>query len=92
MPLDMIFTKTGDRQYQISKYAYHVRPEEEGRKHLDHLLSIYKDLPAWESRKAELRKCFLEQLGLSPLPKKTPLNPIYTPKEKWMVTLLRMWL
>ncbi len=81
-PLDMIFTKTGEKQYQISKYAYHVRPVEEGKKHLDQLLSLYKDLPAWESRKAELRKCFLEQMGLSPLPKKTPLNPIYTPKRK----------
>jgi dienelactone hydrolase len=82
LPLDMNFTKTGDKSYQISKYAYHIRPVEEGRKHLDQLLSIYKDLPAWESRKAELRKCFLEQMNLSPLPKKTPLNPIYTPKRK----------
>ena len=68
LPLDMIFTKSGEKQYQISKYAYHVRPVEEGKKHLDQLLSLYKDLPDWESRKAELRKCFLEQMGLSPLP------------------------
>ena len=81
-PLDMIFTKTGEKQYQISKYAYHVRPVDEGKKHLEQLISLYKDLPAWESRKAELRKCFLEQMGLAPLPKKTPLNPIYTPKRK----------
>ena len=82
LPLDMIFTKTAENSYQISKYAYHVRPVEEGKKHLDLLLSLYKDLPAWELRKAELRKCFLDQLNLSPLPKKTPLNPIYTPKRK----------
>ena len=81
-PLDMIFTKTGENQYQISKYAYHLRPVEEGKKHLDQLIALYNDLPAWESRKAELRKCFLEQMELSPLPKKTPLNPIYTPKRK----------
>jgi dienelactone hydrolase len=81
-PLDMIFTKTGEKQYQISKYAYHVRPVDEGMKHLEQLISLYKDLPAWESRKAELRKCFLEQMGLAPLPKKTPLNPVYTPKRK----------
>jgi dienelactone hydrolase len=82
LPLNMIFTKTGDKEYQISEYAYHVRPVEEGKKHLDLLLSIYKDLPAWESRKNELKKCFLEQMNLSPFPKKTPLNPIYTPKRK----------
>ena len=81
-PLDMIFTKTGDKIYQVTKYAYHVRPVEEGKKDLDQLLSLYKDLPAWESRKAELRKCFLSQMNLSPLPKRTPLNPIYTPKRK----------
>jgi dienelactone hydrolase len=82
LPLDMIFTKTGEKQYQISKYANYIRPVNEGKKHLGQLLSLYKDLPAWESRKAELRKCFLEQMGLSPLPNKTQLNPIYTPKRK----------
>jgi dienelactone hydrolase len=82
LPLDMVFTRTGEKNYEISKYTYNERPVEEGKKHLDKLLSIYKDLPAWESRKAGLRKCFLEQMNLSPLPKKTPLNPIYTPKRK----------
>lgn len=82
LPLDMIFTKTGEKSYQIDKYVYHERPVEEGKKHLDQLLTIYKDLPAWESRKNELRKCFLEQMNLSPFPKKTPLKPIYTPKRK----------
>lgn len=82
LPLDMVFTKTGDNTYQISKYAYHIRPVEEGKKHLDHLLSLYSDLSAWESRKAELRECFLKEMNLSPLPRKTPLNPIYTQKRK----------
>ena len=82
MPLDMVFQKTGNKVYQVTKYTYYQRPVEEGKKHLDQLLSSYPVLPAWESRKAELRKCFLEQLRLTPLPKKTPLNPIYTPKRK----------
>ncbi len=82
LPLDMVFTKTGEKRYLVSKYAYNVRPVEEGKKHLDQLLSLYKDLPAWESRKSELRKCFLGQMNLSPLPKKTPLNPIYTSKKE----------
>lgn len=82
MPLDMVFEETGNKVYQVSKYTYYQRPVEEGKKHLDQLLSLYKDLPAWESRKAALRKCFLEKMNLSPLPKKTPLNPIYTPKRK----------
>ena len=31
-PLDMIFTKNGEKSYQVTKYAYHVRPVEEGKK------------------------------------------------------------
>jgi hypothetical protein len=83
LPLDMIFQKTGDAVYQVSKYAYHQRPVEEGRKHLERLLASYPTQAAWDLRKAELRNCFLQQLGLTPMPKKTPLNPIYTEKRKF---------
>ncbi len=83
MPLDMIFQKTGENIYQVSKYTYYQRPSEEGRKHLDKLLSGYPNVQLWEARKAELRKCFLEQLGLTPMPEKTPLNPVYTPIRKF---------
>jgi hypothetical protein len=78
MPLDMIFQKKGENSYQISKYSYWQKPVEEGKKHLEQLLASYTTLPLWEARKTELRKCFFEQLGLSPLPKKTPLNPVFT--------------
>jgi hypothetical protein len=81
MPLDMIFEKTGDNIYRISKYVYSQRPVEEGKRHLDQLLASYISVQAWEARKTDLRKCFFEQLRLSPLPKKTPLNPIFTPKR-----------
>lgn len=83
MPLDMIFQKTGENVYQVSKYAYHLRPVDEGKKHLDKLLASYPDKNIWENRKAELRKCFLEQLGLSPMPSKTPLNPVITQIRKF---------
>jgi dienelactone hydrolase len=81
-PLDLIFTKTGEREYQISNYVYYQRPPEEGKKHLDRLLASYPSLMTWEYRKSELRKCMLHEMNLDPLPKKTPLNPIYTPKRK----------
>lgn len=83
MPLDLIFQKTGDRTYQISRFTYYQRNPEEGKKHLDKLLSGYTSLQTWESRKSELRKCFYEQLNLSPMPEKTPLNPVFTPKRKF---------
>ncbi|MBW6502379.1 MAG: hypothetical protein K0B05_13395 [Bacteroidales bacterium] len=78
MPLDMIFEKTDGDTFRISRYAYHQRPVEEGRKHLDQLLSLYPDPDSWEKRKEELRRCILEQAGLSPMPAGTPLNPIHS--------------
>jgi hypothetical protein len=80
-PFDLIFQKTGDNVYQISKFEYYRKSTEEGKKHLDKLLASYPTVKEWELRKAELRKCFLVQLRLSPLPKKTPLNPIFTAKR-----------
>jgi dienelactone hydrolase len=82
MPLDLIFEKTGEKVYSISRFIYYQRPVGEGQKHLDKLLTLYPALPDWENRKNELRECFLKQLNLTPLPKKTPLNPVYTPLRK----------
>lgn len=81
MSLDMVFQKKSDKVYTIAKFEYYRKPFEEGKRHLDQLLASYPTVQDWELRKAELRKCFFEQLRLSPLPKKTPLNPIITPKR-----------
>jgi len=83
LPLDLTFRKNSEGVYEIRAYRYYERPVEEGQKHLDQLLASYPDKDLWEARKVELRKCFLEQMQLSPLPKKTPLNPIYTVKRKY---------
>ena len=82
-PADFIFQKKNDTVYQVSKYEYWHKTPAEGKQHLDQLLAGYSSLSAWELRKTELRKCFLEQLRLSPLPRKTALNPIYTPVRKF---------
>jgi dienelactone hydrolase len=81
MPLDLVFQKNSNNIYQIAKFEYYRKTSEEGKKHLDQLLATYPTLQDWENRKTGLRSCFFEQLKLSPLPKKTPLNPIYTPKR-----------
>lgn len=80
-PADMVFQKKSDNVYTIVKFEYYRKPSEEGKRHLDKLLASYPTVADWEKRKVELRKCFLEQMRLFPLPKKTPLNPIYTPKR-----------
>jgi dienelactone hydrolase len=81
MPLDLVFQKKNNNTYQITKFEYYRKTSEEGKIHLDQLLASYPSLQDWEHRKTGLRSCFFEQLRLSPLPKKTPLNPIFTPKR-----------
>jgi dienelactone hydrolase len=81
LPLDMVFQKKEGNVYEVSKFVYYMRSPEDGEKHLNQLLASYPTVSDWEKRKAVLRSCFLEQLKLSPLPKKTPLNPIFTKKR-----------
>ena len=83
LPLDLVYEKTAEGVYQISRFSYYQRPVEEGKKHLEQLLASYPTLRQWETRKAELRKCFLEQLQLSPFPKKTPFKPVITNPRKY---------
>ena len=83
LPFDMVWEKTGDNRFQVSRFNYYQRPVEEGKKHLAQLLAAYPELSMWEARKSELRKCFLEQLQLSPFPEKTPFNPIITAVRKY---------
>ncbi len=80
-PLDLVFQKTSENVYQIAGFEYYRRPAAEGKKHLEQLLAAYPEVKLWDQRKAALRSCFLEQMNLEPLPRKTPLNPVYTPKR-----------
>jgi len=82
MPLDLVFEKMGVDTYSVNRFVYYQRPVEEGRKHLEKLLTLYPVLSDWENRKTELRNCILIRIGLSPMPEKTPLNPVYTPVRK----------
>ena len=75
-PLELFYSKTDEKQYEISKWEYFRRPFEEGRKHLAALSASYPTLEKWEARKAAVRKNILEKVGLSPLPRRNPLNPI----------------
>jgi len=83
LPLDLVYEKTSENAYQISRFNYYQRPVEEGRKHLEQFLAYCTTPQIWESRKAQLRECFLMQLKLSPFPRKTPFNPIVTPARKY---------
>jgi dienelactone hydrolase len=79
-PLDLIYHVSGKNTYEITQYEYYRRSEEEGRKHLDELLTAYPNADAFNKRKNELRKCILKALGINEYAKRTALNPIVKPK------------
>lgn len=80
-PLDMIYTKTGDRAYLVEAFQYHRRPVDEGRKHLEQLSALFSDQTTWEARKKELQACMREKLNISPFPEFNNLNCIYAKKR-----------
>jgi dienelactone hydrolase len=82
-PQDLVFSKNASGVYEISPFQYHKRTVEEGRKHLEKLLSLYPDLQSWQQRKQEVQECIRTTLLLNSFPPKNPLNPIFTPKRKY---------
>jgi len=48
----------------------------EGRLELDRIAEKIPDLDAWNLRRVKVREGILQGAGLSPLPEKTPLNPL----------------
>ena len=73
-PFDLRFEKNGDT-YEIKKFEYSNVSVQEGKEHLDLLLSSYNNSIDWEKRKVEIKSNILKKSGLSPMPQKTPLNP-----------------
>jgi len=57
------------------------RSEEEGKKHLEQLLKAYPDAESFNKRRAELRQCIADALGIDLNAQKTPLNPILRNKK-----------
>ncbi|HKJ41822.1 MAG TPA: acetylxylan esterase [Sunxiuqinia sp.] len=79
---DYVYEKQDDGSYKITKFRYSRRPVEEGRKDLQRLLSLYTDSTAFKVRRKQLRKCMMEALQLSPMPKSPGGEPIITNKRK----------
>ncbi len=80
-PLDLVYREVDNNTFEISELEYYRRSEEEGKKHLDALLSAYSNAGAFDKRKAELRECILKTLGINKFSRRTPLNPIYSDKK-----------
>lgn len=80
-PLDLgYYFEPSLKQYRITPYEYYRRSEEDGKKELDYLLTLYSNAEQFDKRKAELRKCIEHALGINLSIKRTPLNPIIRSK------------
>lgn len=61
---DYKFVKQGEKVYKLKSYEYPRRTDEDGKKMLAYLNTLYGDKQAWETRAACLRKEARERLGI----------------------------
>lgn len=54
MPFDFKFVKQSDTKYKIKPYEPHRRTEDDGRKLIAYLSSLYSDKASWEARRDSL--------------------------------------
>ncbi|MDD3586705.1 MAG: hypothetical protein PHQ75_05940 [Thermoguttaceae bacterium] len=80
-PLDLSFEKTDAHTYRVFEPWYYIRPELEGKAHLDRILKQFPNKAAWELRRQNVCKAILKTLDLDPLPRQNPQNLITTEKR-----------
>lgn len=81
LPLNLVYYKENDGTYEVSRFEYYRRSEEEGKKHLDRLLQAYADAGTFDERKSQLRQCITHALGINLSAQRTPLHPIMRGKK-----------
>jgi hypothetical protein len=69
-PFDYKFVKQGDKIYKLKAYEYPRRTDEDGRKMVDYLNTLYSDKPTFEKRAQQLRSEVRQRLGVDSLLKK----------------------
>ncbi|MDO4586848.1 MAG: acetylxylan esterase [Planctomycetia bacterium] len=82
-PLDLSFEKIDEKTFRVFEPWYYIRPQNEAKAHLERLAAMYPDRESWTQRRAELRETILQTMDLSPLPKRNPLNPIYSEPRQY---------
>lgn len=81
---DYKFVKQGEKVYKLKSYEYPRRTDEDGKKMLAYLNTLYSDKQAWETRAACLRKEARERLGIdSILNKRVASKPILSKVRKF---------
>ena len=78
---DLTYFKENDSTYAIRKFEYARRSANVGKERLEFLVDLYPNLKAWETRKADLKKCIISSIGLEKAPPMPKKKPILTPKR-----------
>ncbi len=68
VPFDYIYIKQAEGVYKIKPFQYHLISPEQGAQNLEYFKTLYSGKETWEKRKAELKNCMIEALGLKELP------------------------
>ncbi len=67
LPIDMKWSKRGERKYRVEPYEYYRRTPADGRKLLAWLSAKYSDRKSWELRRGELLLKARARLDMQPL-------------------------
>jgi uncharacterized protein len=79
LSLLIIFSCTESPKPALRQGAFYT--EEQGAAELKKLESMYSSREQWETRKQMLKENILKGMNLSPLPSRTPLNPMISEKR-----------
>ncbi|MCD8186154.1 MAG: alpha/beta hydrolase [Rikenellaceae bacterium] len=79
---DLDYTINPDGSYKIKPFEYARRRPEEGIERLQVLREEYSTLPEWEARKAELKECLYQTLGVAGLREHLVMEMSFGPIRK----------
>jgi len=82
-PFNLTYYKKGEATYSIKEFQYHKKSSSTGAEQLEYLKTLYADKAEWEARKAELKQCMIDALGLERLPDKPNTKPIITKRRNY---------
>lgn len=81
--VDLTYKKEDKNKYKIKKFQYHRLTLEQGKEKLTYLSSLYNDKESFDKRKAEIKSCLPEALGINNMPPEPDSKPMRTNKRKY---------
>lgn len=83
-PFDFKFVKQNETTYKLKRYEYPRRTEDDGRKMIAWLTSLYSDKASWELRRDSLRKEVRELLAIDDaLARRVDAKPVFSKIRKF---------